>query len=121
MREARERDADDEADTEPDSRTDAAAGHGSDSRPSAIPIVRDSTTRIALALEYRQPVSAEGTQVASGAAGTAPPDDREDRARSSTPDEGESDPGPPPGKDTGVQSDDHHGENAHSPAAGAGS
>jgi hypothetical protein len=123
MREAHERDTGDDTDTEPDSRTDAAAGHGNDSRRSAIPIVRDSTTRIALALVYRQRV--EGTQIASGAAGTAPRDDREDRA-DRTPDEGDQGSGPPPGKDTGVQGDDHLGENAHSrelarrPARGTG-
>jgi hypothetical protein len=58
---------------------------------------------MALALEYRQRV--EGTQVA---AGTAPREDRTDRA----PDKGDQVSGPPPGKDTGVQGDDHHGKNA---------
>jgi hypothetical protein len=76
MREVHARDTNGDADTKPDSKPDAAAGRGGDSRRPAIAIVGDSTTRIALALEYRQRV--EGTQVASGAAGTAPPDDRED-------------------------------------------
>jgi hypothetical protein len=109
MREAHERGPGDDAGTEPDSRPDAAAGRGSDSRQTAIPIVRDSSTRVALALEYRQRV--EGTQVA---AGTAPRDDRADREDRAdhTPDEGDQVSGPPPGEDTGVQGDDHHGENA---------
>jgi filamentous hemagglutinin len=119
MREAHERDTGDNADTEPDSRPDAAAGRGSDSRRPAIPIVRDSATWIALALEYRQRV--EETRVASGSAGTDPRDDREDR----TLDEGDQVSDPPPGKDTGVQGDDHLGEDARSreldrrPARGA--
>jgi filamentous hemagglutinin len=107
MREAHEQDTGDDADTEPDRRTDTAEGCGSDSRPPAFAIVRDSTTRIVLALEYRQRV--EGTQVASGAAGTAPPDDREnsvDRA----PEEGDQVSGPRPGKAIGVQGADHRGE-----------
>jgi hypothetical protein len=118
MREAHGRDTGDDADTEPDSRPDAAAGRGSDSRRPAIPIVQDSTTRIARALEYRQRV--EGTQVASGAAGAS----RGDGA-SRTPDEGDQVSDSPPGKNTGVQGDDHHGENARSrelarrPARGA--
>src|ERR1700735_1010093 len=91
MREAHERDTGDDADTEPDSRPDAAAGRGSDSRRPTIAIVQDSTTRIALALEYRQRVG--GTQVASGAAGTTPLDDREDHAHR-TPDEGDQVSGP---------------------------
>jgi hypothetical protein len=95
MREAHERDTGDNADTEPDSRPDAAAGRGSDSRRPAIPIVRDSATWIALALEYRKLV--EETRVASGSAGTDPRDDREDR----TLDEGDQVSDPPPGKDTG--------------------
>jgi hypothetical protein len=73
--------------------------------------VRDSTTRIALALEYRQRV--EGTQVTSSLAGAAPRDDREDRA-DRTPEEGDQVSDPPPGKDTGAQGDDHHGENGRS-------
>jgi hypothetical protein len=85
MRDVHERDTGGDADTKPDRRPDAAAGRDSNSRP-AIAIVRDSTTRVALALEYRHRV--EGTQVASGAAGTAPLDDREDRAHR-TPDEGD--------------------------------
>jgi hypothetical protein len=123
MREAHERDTVDNADTEPGGRQDAAVGHGSDSRRPAIPIVRDSTTRIALTLEYRQRV--EGTQeVSSGAAGTAPRDDREDRVNR-TPDGGDRGSGSPRGADTAVQSDDHQGENARSqelarrPARGA--
>ena len=108
MREAHERDTGDDAETEPDSRPDAAAGRGSDSRRPAIPIVQGSATCIALALEYRQRV--EETRVASGAAGTDPGDDREDR----TPDEGDPVSDPPPGKDTGVQGDDPRGENARS-------
>jgi hypothetical protein len=104
MREAHERGPGDYADTESDCRPDAAAGLGGDSpRQPVIPIVRDSSTRMALALEYRQRV--EGTQVA---AGTAPREDRTDRA----PDKGDQVSGPPPGKDTGVQGDDHHGKNA---------
>jgi filamentous hemagglutinin len=81
--------------------------------------VRDSATWIALALEYRQRV--EETRVASGSAGTDPRDDREDRRL----DEGDQVSDPPPGKDTGVQGDDHHGEDARSreldrrPARGA--
>ena len=108
MREAHERDTGDDTDTEPDSRPDAVTGRGSDSRRPAIPIVQDSATCTALALEYRQRV--EETRVASGAAGTDPRDDREDR----TPDEGDQVSHPPPGKETGVQGDDHHGENTRS-------
>jgi hypothetical protein len=108
MREAHERDTGDDADTELDSRRDAAAGRGSDSRRPAIPVLRDSATCIALALEYRQRV--KETQVASAAAGTHPRDDREDHTR----DEGDQVSDPPPGKDAGVQGDDHHGENARS-------
>jgi hypothetical protein len=119
MREVHERDTGDDANTELDSRPDAAAGHGSDYHPLAIPVVRDSATCTALALEYRQRV--KETQVAYGAPGTEPQDDREDRTR----DEGDQVSNPPPGKDAGVQSDDHHGENARSrelarrPARGA--
>lgn len=119
MREAHERDTGDDADIEPDTRPDAAAGRGGDSRRPAIPIVRDSATCVALALEYRQRV--EETRVASGAAGIDLRDDGEDR----TPDEGDPVSDPPPGKDTGVQGDDHHAENARSrelarrPARGA--
>jgi hypothetical protein len=106
MREVHARDTGGDADTKPHSKPDAAEGRGSDSRRPAIAIVGDSTTRVALALEYRQRV--EGTQVASGAAGTAPPDNREDRAHR-TPDEGDRVSGPP-GKDTGLQGDDRRGE-----------
>jgi filamentous hemagglutinin len=67
--------------------------------------MRDSATRIALALEYRQRV--EGTQVVSG----APPDDRAHQ----TSDEGDQVSGPPPGKNTGVQGADRRGEDARSP------
>jgi hypothetical protein len=108
MREAHERGPGDDADIEPDSSPDAAVGRGSDSRQPAVPIVRDSSTRMALALEYRQRI--EGPQVA---AGTAPRDDREDRA-DRTPDKGDQVSGPPLGTDTGVQGDDHRGENAPS-------
>lgn len=122
MREAHERDTGDTAGTEPDSRPDSAAGRGSDSRRSAIPIVGDSTTRVALALEYHQRVA--GTQVASGPAAPAPRDGREDRA-SRTPDEGDQVSDPPPREATGVQGDDHNGESTPSrelprrPARGA--
>jgi hypothetical protein len=61
MREVHERDTGDNADTEPDSRPDAAAGRGSDSRRPTIPIVRDSATWIALALEYRRRVPGSWT------------------------------------------------------------
>jgi hypothetical protein len=119
MREAHERDTGDDADTEPDTRPDAAAVRGSDCRRPAIPIVQDSATCIALTLEYRQRVAE--ARLASGAAGTDPRDDREERA----PDEGDPVSDPPPGKDTGIEGDDHHGENAGSrelarrPARGA--
>jgi hypothetical protein len=112
MREANERGTGEDAGIEPDSRPDAVGGRGSDSRRPAIAIVRDSTTRIALALEYRQRV--EATQVASGAAGTAPQDDQEDRAHR-TSDEGNQVSGPSPGKDSGSQGNDHRGEDARSP------
>jgi hypothetical protein len=109
MHEFHEQDTGDDADTGPD----AAAGHGDDSRRPAIATVRDSTTRIALALEYRQLVKgAEGAYAASGAAGAALPDDREDHA-SDKPDQGDRVPGPTPGRDSGVP-DDNHGEDARS-------
>ena len=123
MREVHERDTGDDADTKPDRRPDAAAGRDSDTRRPAIATVGDSSTRIALALEYRQRV--EGTQVvASSAAGTVSPNDREDRARR-TPDESDRVSASPPGKDTGVQGDNHRGEDVRSgelarqPARGA--
>src|SRR5438552_323032 len=106
MREVYERDSGDDADAESDSKPDAAAaGRSSDSRQPAMEIVRDSTTRIELALEYRQRVG--GMRVASGA-GTAPLDDRAHQ----TPDEGDQVSSPPSGKDTGGQSADHRGEDA---------
>jgi len=100
MHEFHEQDTGDAADTWTESRPDAAAGHGDDSRRPAIATVRDSTTRIALALEYRQLVKgAEGAYAASGAADAASPDDREDRR-----------PGPTPGRDARVPDDDHRGD-----------
>ena len=110
MHEFHEQDTGDDADTGTDTRPDAAAGHGDDSRRPAIATVRDSTTRITLALEYRQLVKgAEGAYAASGAAGAASPDDREDHAPG-MPGEGDRVPGPTPGRDTGVLDDDHRGD-----------
>lgn len=72
MHEFHEQDTGDDADTGTDTRPDAAAGHSNDSRRPAIATVRDSTTRITLALEYRQLVKgAEGAYATSGAAGAA--------------------------------------------------
>jgi filamentous hemagglutinin len=110
MHEFHEQDTGDDADTGTDSRPDAAAGHVDDSRQPAIATVRDSTTRIALALEYRQLVKeAEGAYAASGKAGAASPDDREDHAPG-MPGEGDRVPGPTPGRDTGVPDDDRRGD-----------
>lgn len=111
MHEFHERDTGDDADTGTGTRPDAAAGHGDDSRRrSAIATVRDSTTRIALALEYRQLVKgAEGAYAASGAVGAASPDDRGDRAHG-MPGEGDRVPGSTPGRDTGLRDEDHRGD-----------
>lgn len=110
MHEFHEQDTGDDADTGTDTRPDAAAGHSNDSRRPAIATVRDSTTRITLALEYRQLVKgAEGAYATSGAAGAASPDDREDHAPG-MPGEGDRVPGPTPGRDTGVLDDDHRGD-----------
>ena len=111
MREFHEPDTGDDADTGTDTRPDAAAGHGDDSRRPAIATVRDSTTRIALALEYRQLVKgAEGAYAASGAAGAAPRTIEEERHAPGMPGEGDRVPGPTPGRDTGVPDDDHRGD-----------
>ena len=124
MHEFHEQDTGDAADTRTDSRPDADAGHGDDSRRPAIATVQGSTTRIALALEYRQLVKgAEGADAASGAAGAASPDDRGDRAHS-MPGEGDRVPGPTPRRDAGVRDDDHRGDErsqdmAWRPARGA--
>jgi hypothetical protein len=91
-----------DADTKPDGQPEAVAARGSDLRRSAIEIAGDSTTRVALALEYRQRV--EETQIASAAAGTARPEDREDRAHRAS-DEGDRVSGPPE-NDAGLQGDD---------------
>jgi hypothetical protein len=110
MHEFHEQDTGDDADTGTDTKPDAAEGHGDDSCRPAIATVRDSTTRITLALEYRQFVKgAEGAYAASGAAGAASPDDREDHAPG-MPREGDRVPGPTPGRDTGVPDDDHRGD-----------
>jgi hypothetical protein len=111
MREVHERDTGDDADIGPGTRPDAAAGPVDDPRRPAIAILRDSATRAALALEYRQRVKRADAE--SGAVGTAPSDDRGDRAHR-MPDEGNHIPGIPPGRNTGVRGDDHRGEDARS-------
>ena len=110
MREVHEQDSGD-ADTGPDSRPDPAAGNGDDPRRPAIAVIRDSATRTAVALEYRQ--RAEGTPAASGAVGAAPSDDRGDRAHR-MPGEGGHAPGAPLRGDTGARGDDPRGEDARS-------
>ena len=110
MREVLEQDGDD-ADTGPDCRPDAAAGNGDDPRRPAIAVIRDSATRTALALEYRQ--RAEGTPVPSGAVGATPSNDWGDHVHRKTA-EGGHDSGVPPRRDTGARSDDPRGEDAHS-------
>lgn len=112
MREAHEGDTGDDADVEPDNRADAATERGGGSHRPTIEIVRDSATRVALALKYRQRV--EETQVASGAASTASLDAGEDHAHGSF-DEGDQASGPPPGKDTEGQGDDHRRKDVSAP------
>jgi hypothetical protein len=58
MRELRERDEADGADTGKDSRPDSAAGRGDDSHRPSMASVEDAATRTALALEYRRRVEA---------------------------------------------------------------
>lgn len=114
MREPRERDTGDGADTGTDSRPDAGAGHGGDSRRPAIATVRDAATRTALALEYRRRV--EAAYAATGAAITASPDEPGGRAHDAA-GNGDHVCGPA-GRDTGDRGDDHRGDARSQDTAG---
>lgn len=108
MREVHERDGDD-ADTGPDSSPEAAAGNRDDPRRPAIAIIRDSATRTALALEYRQRAEGKARRVRrSGHRSYRRPGDRAHRM----PAERGHAPDPPPGRDTAACSDDPCGEAA---------